>query len=204
MATRSEQREKTRQAIIQAALSLSSERGLPSLSLREVTREAGVAPATFYRYFTDMEELQLTLVDQAGLKLRQLMRQARTRVRIEGSLVTTSIETYMQFLEQNSELFRLLMGDLTGGPRALRQEIFKEKQRFVDELAIDLASDGQTIALPEHFPIISEMMVNLVFQGGVEALDLPKNDRKRLERKLEIQLNVILAGSFVFATQDES
>lgn len=204
MATRSEQREKTKQAIVQAALSLSSERGLPSLSLREVTREAGVAPATFYRYFNDMEELQLTLVDQAGMKLRQLMRQARTRVRIEGSLVTTSIETYMQFLEQNSELFRLLMGDLTGGPKALRKEIFKEKQRFVDELAIDLANDGQTVALPEHFPIIAEMMVNLVFQGGVEALDLPKKERKALERKLEIQLNVILAGSHVFATQNDS
>jgi len=203
MATRAEQREKTRQAILQAALNLSVAKGLHALSLREVTREAGVAPATFYRYFDDMEELGLTLVDQVGMKLRHMMRQARSRVRMKGSMVVTSIEVFMQFLDENPELFQLLMGDLTGGPKAFREAIFKEKQRFVDDLAVDLASDEQTRALPEHYPVISEMMINLVFQGGIEALDLPKRERHGLEKKLRVQLNLILAGSASFVDQGE-
>ena len=93
------------------------------------------------------------------------------------------------------------MGDLTGGPKAFRTAIFKEKQRFVDDLALDLTDDEQTVALPEHYPVIAEMMINLVFQGGIEALDLPKKERKALETKLRLQLNLILAGSSVFVKQ---
>ncbi len=204
MATRSEQREKTRQSILHAALTLSTTKGLHALSLREVTREAGVAPATFYRYFRDMDELGLTLVDQVGMKLRHMMRQARSRVRMEGSMVATSIETFMLFLDENPELFQLLMGDLTGGPKAFRAAIFEEKQRFVDDLATDLTSDVQTVALPEHYPVIAEMMINLVFQGGIEALHLPKKDKKQFEQKLALQLNLILAGSSVFAGKQEA
>ena len=117
MSNRLEQREKTRGAIMQAALSLSSEKGFPSLSLREVTREAGVAPATFYRYFVDMEDLGLALVDEVGLTLRRLMRQARHRIKVGGSVVNTSIETFMMFLDESPHLFQLLMGDQAGGPR---------------------------------------------------------------------------------------
>ena len=63
--TRSEQKEKTRRAIIDAAIAqLGVEKSFASLSLREVAREAGIAPTSFYRHFKDMEELGLTLVDE--------------------------------------------------------------------------------------------------------------------------------------------
>ena len=61
---------------IEAAFSqLSAERSFASLSLREVSREAGIAPTSFYRHFRDVDELGLTMVDESGLMLRQLMRQ---------------------------------------------------------------------------------------------------------------------------------
>ncbi|MCP3864651.1 MAG: TetR family transcriptional regulator, partial [Aestuariibacter sp.] len=76
--SRQEQKLKTRQSIIDAAFQLLNEnRTLSAISLREVAREAGIAPTSFYRHFKDMDELGLTLVDEAGLALRQLMRQAR-------------------------------------------------------------------------------------------------------------------------------
>ena len=60
---------------IEAAFSqLSAERSFASLSLREVSREAGIAPTSFYRHFRDVDELGLTMVDESGLMLRQLMR----------------------------------------------------------------------------------------------------------------------------------
>ncbi|CBL44824.1 Transcriptional regulator [gamma proteobacterium HdN1] len=198
MASRIEQREKTRTAIVQAALHLSSEKGFPALSLREVTREAGVAPATFYRYFIDMEALGLAIVDEVGLSLRQLMRKARHRVRVEGSIVNTSIETFMDFIDKNPLLFQLLMGDRAGGPRSFRAAIKKEKQRFVDELADDLSKDPPTRHQPlDHITVVAEMMVNLVFDGGIEALSLPKEERAPLAEKLKLELRIILTGSQV-------
>ncbi|MCK8282620.1 TetR family transcriptional regulator, partial [Erwinia amylovora] len=53
---------------MEAAFSqLSAERSFASLSLREVSREAGIAPNSFYRHFRDVDELGLTMVDECGL-----------------------------------------------------------------------------------------------------------------------------------------
>ena len=56
---RSERKQATRHAIIDAALKLSAERGFSSLSLRSVAKKAGIAPTSFYRHFADMDELGL-------------------------------------------------------------------------------------------------------------------------------------------------
>lgn len=57
--SREAKKEATRRAIVTAALTLLEERSFATLSLREVTREAGIAPAAFYRHFESMEALGL-------------------------------------------------------------------------------------------------------------------------------------------------
>ena len=95
---RAQQKQKTRQALIEAAFNqLSADHSFSNLSLREVAREAGIAPTSFYRHFKDMNELGLTMVDEAGLTLRQLMRQARRRIASGGSVINTSVVTFMVF-----------------------------------------------------------------------------------------------------------
>ena len=48
MGVRAQQKEKTRRSLVEAAFSqLSAERSFASLSLREVAREAGIAPTSF-------------------------------------------------------------------------------------------------------------------------------------------------------------
>ena len=41
-----------------------------------------------------MEELGLTLVDECGLALRQIMRKARKRIEKGGSVIYTSVQTF--------------------------------------------------------------------------------------------------------------
>lgn len=206
MTTRAAQKERTRQAIIQAALELSEAKGFNALSLREVTREAGIAPATFYRHFSDMDELGLTLVDEIGMKLRQLMRQARQRVLTkEKSVVRTSIETFMEFIDESPQLFRLLSGDRVGGPRGFREALQKEKQRFIDELIDDLSRDQETQKHPlADIPAAADIMVNQVFSSAIDALDLPKQARQQIAEKLVLQLRMILAGSRALAQRNQS
>ncbi len=93
---RAQQKERTRRSLIDAAFRLvTAESSYSNLSLREVAREAGIAPTSFYRHFSDMEELGLTMVDEGGLTLRQLMRQARQRIATGGSVIRTSVETFI-------------------------------------------------------------------------------------------------------------
>ncbi|MAA70413.1 MAG: HTH-type transcriptional repressor FabR [Bermanella sp.] len=196
MSTRAEQKLRTRQSIIDAALELSKDKGFPALSLREVTRCAGIAPATFYRHFVDMEDLGLALVDQVSLILRQIMRQARHRVKVKGSVVSTSIETFMEFVENYPNLIRLLNSDMVSGPKKFRESIARETRRFAEELTDDLSSKNQMDRQPlANIPEVAEMMVMLVFSQGVMSLDMSDEERKNLVRKLNIELRMVLAGS---------
>lgn len=204
MSTRAEQKLKTRQAIIDAALDLSKDKGFPALSLREVTRGAGIAPATFYRHFVDMEDLGLALVDQVSLILRQLMRQARHRIKVKGSVVTTSVDTFMEFVENYPNLIRLLNTDSASGPRQFRESIQRETRRFAEELIDDLTSPRQMDSQPlAHIPEVAEVMVLLVFNQGVASLELDAQQRKEVVRKLNLELRMVLAGSHALYLQQQ-
>lgn len=191
MSLRSEQKEKTRQAIINAALLLSEDKGFPALSLREVTREAEIAPATFYRHFKDMEELGLVLVDKVAQTLRQLMRKARQRIKVKGSVIETSVITQLEFSQRNPQLFRLLTSGLTGGPLIFREALQKEKQFFVDELNEDLSSDTRLT----NVPLAAEVMVNQVLVASIEAIDKEPEELILIQQRLITQLRMILLGS---------
>ncbi len=71
--SREERKEATRRAIIAAALKLLDEDSFSALSLREVTREAGIVPAAFYRHFESMDALGLVLMmGSLALSLREI------------------------------------------------------------------------------------------------------------------------------------
>ncbi|VAW54538.1 Unsaturated fatty acid biosythesis repressor FabR, TetR family [hydrothermal vent metagenome] len=193
-ANRTQQKEKTRRAIIDAAFHLlSEERSYSSLSLREVTREAGIAPTSFYRHFEDMEELGLTLVDEGGVALRQLMRKARQRIRDKGLVINISVETFMEFIHKSPHVFRLLLRERSGASRAFRKAVSRELQYFVVELADYIQ---QTQGYPAaSAKIQAEAMVILVFNAGAEALDSNLAERKLLTEKAIIQLRFVAKGA---------
>lgn len=188
------QKEKTRRLIIDAAFHLLSlERSYASLSLREVAREAGIAPTSFYRHFEDMEELGLTLVDEGGVTLRQLMRKARQRITDRGSVIRTSVETFMEFIQGSPHVFRLLLRERSGASMAFRKAVSRELQFFVVELA-DFIQQTQGFSA-EDAKIQAEAMVILVFDAGTEALDCKPSERSALTEKAIVQLGFIASGA---------
>lgn len=191
---RAQQKEKTRRMIIDAAFRLlSQERSYSSLSLREVTREAGIAPTSFYRHFEDMEELGLTLVDEGGVALRQLMRKARQRIRDHGLVINTSVETFMEFIQNSPHVFRLLLRERSGTSLAFRKAVSRELQYFVVELA-DYIQHTQSYPA-EAAKMQAEAMVVLVFNAGAEALDSNVAERKLLTLKAIAQLRFVVKGA---------
>lgn len=196
MNVRAQQKLKTREKIVSSAIKLSDSKGFSGLSLREVTRFAGIAPATFYRHFKNMNELGQAMVDEVALVLRQLLRKARYRVKQQGSIVRTSIETFFEFLQENPHLFRLLSSDRAGGPEGFRVALRKAKQGFVDELLEDLVSDKARDQQPlGYISELSDMIVNQVFYGGLEALECSDIERKTIVEKLIVQTHLAIQGS---------
>jgi AcrR family transcriptional regulator len=194
--SRQEQKLKTRQNIIHAAFSLLDEnRSLSAISLREVAREAGIAPTSFYRHFKDMDELGLTLVDEAGLALRQLMRQARRRIASGGGVIHTSVETFMEFIAANTNVFRLLLREHTGTSSAYRLAVFREIQHFIDELT-DYIIEKQGVEYASA-QIQADAMVRLVFSAGAEALEADDKLRGEIGEKVKKQLRFVQIGATV-------
>jgi len=191
--SRSEQKEKTRRAIIDATIKqLSVEQSFASLSLREVTREAGIAPTSFYRHFKDMEELGLTLVDECGLTLRQIMRKARKRFEKGGSVIRTSVRTFMEVTETNPNIFRLLFHERSGTTHALRTAVDREIQFFIVELTDYIQNIGYE---KESAFAQAEAMVAVVFNAGAESLEAKPSQRNEVEKRAIQQLRYIAAGA---------
>lgn len=192
---RAQQKERTRRTLIQSAFNqLCADKGFSSLSLREVAREAGIAPTSFYRHFRDMDELGLTMVDESGLTLRQLMRQARQRIAKGGSVIRTSLSTFMEFITDNPNAFRLLLRERSGTSLAFRTAVAREIQHFIAELADYLEqANGMSRQFAEAQ---AEAIVTLVFSAGAEALDTDANHRRLLQSRLELQLRMITKGAY--------
>ncbi|WP_299009396.1 HTH-type transcriptional repressor FabR [uncultured Shewanella sp.] len=194
MGIRALQKEKTRRALVDAAFNqLSAERSFSSLSLREVAREANIAPTSFYRHFKDMNELGLTMVDEGGLTLRQMMRKGRQRAEEGGSVIRISVDTFMEVLESNPNVFRILLHERSGTSAPFRGAVAREIEHFISELTHYTESTTQRD--PVLARVQAESLVTLVFNAGAAALDMKRAERKKLADQLVVQLRMVAKGA---------
>lgn len=196
MANRSEQKEHTRRRLIDAALQLSAEHGFSALSLREIARESGIAAAGFYRHFRDLDELGLVLVDEVALALRQLIREARARAKVQRGRTRASVEAFMDFAYQKPHLFRLLLGERLGGSKSFREAMRKEVDVFVNELSEELEKQARAAGqATELIPFAAEAIVAIVFSVGAEVLDLPRHRHAGLADRVIKEVHLVLRGA---------
>lgn len=197
MSSRTDKKQQTRQSLIDAALLLlSQQRSFNSLSLREVTREAGLAPNAFYRHFDDMEDLGLALVDVAGQTLRSVMREARLKLKNSESAIQTSIAAFFDHVVREPQLFHMLLREQESGSESWRRAIRTEIRYFTNELADDLERLGAAKNRPVHDPqVTANAMVAITFGGVGNALSTSAEVREELANRLALQLRMILLGS---------
>lgn len=129
----------TRDKLMEAALTLVGKgRHFASLGIREVTRQAGVVPTSFYRHFRNMDDLGLQLVDELGLVLRRMMRDARANVLQAEKLMAESVAIFIRHVQDNRSFFVFMAQGLAGESRAVQEGIRSELRFFASELANDL------------------------------------------------------------------
>lgn len=196
---RDARKQRTRRALLDAALDLiQGEQSFNSISLREVARNAGVVPTAFYRHFRDMDELGLTLVDEALRALRQMMREVRTAELPTSHLIRQSVQTYLRYVQENDRYFQFLAKERFGGSRALRVTIRQGIQLFISELATDLARfPFLSRYSTEELQMFSGMVVNQVVNATETLLDMPYGDDAQvqaLRKTTEQQMMLIFLG----------
>jgi TetR/AcrR family transcriptional regulator, fatty acid biosynthesis regulator len=200
MSLRDERKQQTRQALMDAALTLSSGgRGLSSVSLREVAREAGVVPTAFYRHFKNLDELGLALVDQVAQQLRQIMREARQYARGTDIAIQSSVRGYVYYVRTNTEPFEFIVRERLAGPPVVRDAIAREIRYFVGELASDVRNFPDFLRLPANdVEMIAHLVVHTVYHLAADILSLQREGTQMEEEiiaRTVKQLRLIFLGA---------
>jgi AcrR family transcriptional regulator len=193
---RQERKEKTRQALLDAALKLVEQQGFGSLSLRQVTREAGIVPTAFYRHFRDMDELGLALVADSFATLRRMIRAARSDVRDYRGVIDRSVEMLAQYVREQRPHFQFIVSERHSGVPVMRQAIRWELRLFVGELALDLSRFPVLDKWPaDDLQVLAELIVNAMVttaEGMLDATDDRSADE--IMRTAKRQLRLIVFG----------
>ncbi len=197
-ATRQERKQHTRQALLEAALGLLEEQSFSSLSLRQVTRAAGIVPTAFYRHFDDMEELGLILIDESFRTLRAMLRAARSDPPTNEHVIRNSVEVLVGYVHEHDTHFRFIARERFGGVAALRHAIHREIRLFASELATDLARFPYLERwTTEDLQLLAGLMVNAMVSTAEAILDAPPENpvaEAEIIATAERQLRMIVLG----------
>jgi AcrR family transcriptional regulator len=196
--TRREQKERTRIALLDAALRLLEGKSLGSLGLREVAREAGVVPTAFYRHFDSIEELGLALIDDSFRTLRRMIRDARSQDLAFEHVIRDSVEILVRHVHAHRSHFRFIARERSSGMPVLRQAIRAEIRLFSSELATDLARFPYLDRWStEDLGVLATLIVNTMVSTAEEIVDAPSGRpevEREIVRRAEKQLLLIALG----------
>jgi AcrR family transcriptional regulator len=187
----------SRDDVIAAALTLlGPNRSVSSLSLREVAREAGIAPNSFYRQFRDMDELAVAIIERSGSSLRAIIGEARQRAQRQRSVVRGSVDAFMQQLRSDDPSLQILLREGTVGSDAFKQAVDRQLNFFEEELRLDLIRLADTHRTGLYEPALTaKAITRLVFAMGATAMDLPDEQLPTLSQHLVVMVRMILAGT---------
>lgn len=202
--TRAQRKEQTRQALLDATLELSTDRGFANVSLREIARAAGLVPTAFYRHFESLDQLGLAIVEVGMSALRVMLREAR---RSPGPAnARQSLEILSKHVGANRELFRFIYRERFGGSTDVRNEIASELDLIVRELTVDLARMPGLGQWPSaDLDMAADLLVSAMIQAMGAMLDAGKPGHPRehdiIERS-EKQMRLIILGMAAWQPKD--
>ncbi|WP_344199304.1 TetR family transcriptional regulator [Aeromicrobium alkaliterrae] len=196
--SRQEQKGRTREAILNAALELSGTHGFAQISLRQVSRQAGIVPTAFYRHFESMDELGLALVERSFLTLRTMIREAQRDPQVFENIIDASAEVLVRVVKQNRMHFAFVARERASGSAAVREAIQRELELFISELAVVLARlpNIETWS-SEDVKLASGLFVRNMVYRAEQVVQMPEGRPDREEeitRKARREMRLIVLG----------
>ncbi|MEU3410846.1 MULTISPECIES: TetR family transcriptional regulator [unclassified Streptomyces] len=195
---RQAQKQKTRQAFLDAALALLEEQSLSSLGLREVTRAVGVAPTAFYRHFRSTADLGVALVDEALGSLHPMVRTTVSTTGDSEERIARAVQLIARHVAEYPAHVRFIARERHGGVQPVREAIRAQLHRFAEEVRAELARDREAegwsdddLLMLAHLYVDQMLITASLF---LEALEASEEERERVTRLATRQLRLITLG----------
>ena len=201
--SRGARKERTRRAILDAALALSDETSLIALSLRQVAKEVGIVPTAFYRHFDSIEALGLALVDESFVSLRAMLRDVRRSDPRLTDVVDRSVSILVDHVHRQRAHFQFIARERAAGPPAVREAIRHEIELCERELAADLARlPGVATWTDEDLRSVSNLTVTAMVATAEALMGVPEEPttekllaQDRIAETARVQLRMVLVGA---------
>ncbi|GAA2152970.1 TetR family transcriptional regulator [Kitasatospora kazusensis] len=169
---RQAQKQQSRRALMDAGLHLLEHQNLSSLGMREVTREAGMSPAGFYRHFRDLAELGVALVEESLASLHAMIRATLAEQGEAEARIDRTVEVIARYVREHRAHARFLARERHGGVRPVREAIAAELRRFAEEVAGALGAQPESAGWsPEDVRMLAELYVDHMVSTAAAFLD---------------------------------
>lgn len=203
--------------LMSAALRLAARsRSLHALSLRELAREAGLNPNTFYRHFANVDALGQAIIEELVLGLRRPLRQQRLRaalaagrgnetgaveartLRVRSARIMTreTVALFFDYVLQNPAGFIIGIRELHGCSPVLRQAL----RQAMEDFARDLTDDSLRLGLipgktPQPAHLVSRIIVRQMFELSLDYIEYPQQ-RDQTREQAEAMILMLFTGSW--------
>jgi AcrR family transcriptional regulator len=195
---RQAQKQKTRQALLDAALELLEHQSLSSLGLREVTRAVGVAPTAFYRHFRSTADLGVALVEEALGSLHPMIRTTVSTTGDSEQRIARAIELISGHVQTHPAHVRFIARERHGGVQPVREAIRDQLARFTEEVKTELAKDPEAKGWSDDdLLMLAGLYVDQMLMTAsllLEAQEGSEEQRQRVTRVAARQLRLIGVG----------
>jgi AcrR family transcriptional regulator len=132
--TRAQQRERTRAALVEAAVHVIGDSGYAGASVTAITRRAGVAQGTFYNYFESREDLFDRLLPTLSRTMFDRIRVAADGAPTEAAREEASLRAYFEFVREVPQFYRILYEAEIFAPAAHRSYIERVARSYARTL----------------------------------------------------------------------
>lgn len=189
-----------RRRLLDAAIRLGARaRSTTALGLRELAREAGLNPNTFYRHFASLDDLGLAVIAEVAEPLRASLQASRRRAaaRARGGPVARaravnheSVDHFFEVVEQHPQAFMVAVRELHGASPVLRRALQKQLAGFAADMAADIQALELLPGLDEAAVAeLSDVVIQQLFFSSLDYLEHPARRagiRARAERLIEV------------------
>jgi AcrR family transcriptional regulator len=176
--TRQARKQRTRQALLDAALALLQEQSLSSLGLREVTRAVGLAPTAFYRHFDSTADLGVALVDEALGSLHALIGNVLDTSGDSEERIARSVDLIARHVRLHPAHVRFIARERYGGVQPVREAIEGQLDRFTREVRERLGRQPESRNWSEaDLLMLAGLYVDHMVVTATAFLDTVEDDR---------------------------
>src|SRR3989442_6066105 len=132
----------TRKQILDASLSLFSERGFARTTVRDIAHQAGITDAAIYYHFESKRELLEALVEERGfLSSLQNLERIAADIPLKETLLWTS-RGAINLMDENRDFLRLIIMEGLGGDDAALEQYDRLIGSWDSPLRTDLRRYG--------------------------------------------------------------